>query len=394
MGRRLLFDDTLTRPYEWGPDELIKMALAYRIVQNLMKQSTGNLGRCIDSCSGMRIAHKRGGCVCINPKGRQVMYGIEKILVPIDFSDPSKKALSYGLSLAVELNATLLLAHVVAQSVPLAYAYPGETQEMTKDQHGEVKAKLRELVHDDYCETLNSRFIVKVGNVEDELLAIATEEKVDLVVMGTHGRRRFERWLMGSVTEHFVRKASVPVMTVSNLDDEHQIEEPGPIPLRRLLYATGLDGTPDRPDKGMAMALMLAREFSAELTVLHVMPQLEDAYGYEYVPLDLEGDTAKMRSRLIERLETALPKPALNDPHVSTELAEGVPYERILELAEERKIDIIILNTHGKSGLERALLGSTAERVVRGAHVPVLSVPPVAESEDHRKGAKTERKTA
>jgi nucleotide-binding universal stress UspA family protein len=89
-----------------------------------------------------------------------------------------------------------------------------------------------------------------------------------------------------------------------------------------------------------------------------------------------------MRSRLIERLETALPKPALNDPHVSTELAEGVPYERILELAEERKIDIIILNTHGKSGLERALLGSTAERVVRGAHVPVFSVPPVAESED------------
>jgi hypothetical protein len=55
----LLFDDTLIRPYEWGPDELIKMALAYRIVQNLMKQSTGNLGRCIDSCSGMRIAHKK-----------------------------------------------------------------------------------------------------------------------------------------------------------------------------------------------------------------------------------------------------------------------------------------------------------------------------------------------
>ena len=307
------------------------------------------------------------------------MYGIEKILVPIDFSDPSKKALSYGLSLAVELNANLLLAHVVAYSVPLAYAYPGETHEMTKNQHDEAKAKLRELVHSDYRESLNSRFIVKAGNVEDELLAIAAEENVDLIVMGTHGRRRFERWLVGSVTEHFVRRASVPVLTVSHLDSDHQIEEPQPIPLRKLLYATGLEEAPPRPDRAMDMALTLAQEFSAELTVMHVMPDLWDAYGAEYVPLDVEGDAVKMRNGLTERLEAAVPKHALNDPRIRTELAEGVPYERILTRAEEENVDMIILNTHGKSGLARALLGSTAERVIRGAHIPVLSVPPVAE---------------
>ena len=205
------------------------------------------------------------------------MYGIEKILVPIDFSDPSKKALSYGLSLAVELHGTLLLAHVVSSSVALAYAYPAETHQITKNSHDEAKAKLREWVHADYRESLNSRFIVKTGNVEDELLGIAAEENVDLIVMGTHGRRTFERWLLGSVTEHFVRKASVPVLTVSQLDGEHQIHEPQPIPLRRLLYTTGLEATPGQPDRGpdraMDMALTLAREFSAELVVMHVMPE-------------------------------------------------------------------------------------------------------------------------
>ena len=304
------------------------------------------------------------------------MYGIEKILVPIDFSDPSKKALSYGLSLAVELNATLVLAHVVAYAVPLSYAYPVETNLMTKGQRDEIETQLRELVHSDFRESLNSRFIVKEGNVEDTLLEIVSEEDVDLVVMGTHGRRRFERWVMGSVTEHFVRRASVPVLSVSHLDSEHQIAEPQPIPLRRLLYATGLDETTGQPDRAMGMALKLAQEFSAELVVMHVMADLELAYGSEYVPLDLEADKARVRSRLNDRLENELPGHALNDPRVSTELAEGVPYEQILARAEEEKIDMIILNTHGKSGFERALLGSTAERVIRGAHIPVLSVPP------------------
>lgn len=84
------------------------------------------------------------------------MNGIKKILVPADFFEPSKKALGYELSLAVELDANLLLAPVVAYSTPLSHAYPTETHAMTKSRHDEAKAKLRELVHDDYRESLNS----------------------------------------------------------------------------------------------------------------------------------------------------------------------------------------------------------------------------------------------
>ena len=301
------------------------------------------------------------------------MLALRKILVPVDFSDPSKKAISYGLSLALELNATLSLAHIVPYSVPSAYAYPVETHGMTKTEMDQIKTRLRQLVEEEYREAVRSEVIVRAGNIEDELLGIINEETTDLVVMGTHGRRRFERWLLGSVTEHILRKALVPMLTVSHLDSDHEIGEPRPIPLRKLLYATDLL---DTSQSAMEMALDLTRKFSAELVVLHVMPELQWAYGPESIPLDIEADRDKVRRGLLERLETAVPEPARNDPRIRTELVEGVPYEEILRLADQEKADIIVLNTQSKSGLERALLGSTAERIVRGAHVPVLSVPP------------------
>ena len=307
------------------------------------------------------------------------MLGIQRILVPIDFTDASMKALSYGLSLAIELRADLILAHVVTYSPQFAYAFPDELQERMKGEIDQAGQRLRELVHADYRESLNTRVIVKAGNVRDELIGMVSGEKADFIVMGTHGRRRFERWFLGSVTEHVLRRVTVPIMTVSHLDSEHEIEEPKPIPLRRLLYATDLSSS---PDTAMDMALELTQEFSAELRVMHVLPKIEWAYGAEYVPIDVEAQTDRLRSGAVERLEAALPEPSREDPRVQTELAEGVPYEVILAAADEGKVDIIILNTQSKSALGRALLGSTAERVVRGAHVPVISVPPRRSSSD------------
>ena len=106
------------------------------------------------------------------------------------------------------------------------------------------------------------------------------------------------------------------------------------------------------------------------------MPELQWAYGTENVLLNIEVNTDKVREGLLGRLETALPDRVRHDPRIRTDLVEGVPYEQILRLADEENADLIILNTESKSGLERALLGSTAERIVRGAKVPVLWVPP------------------
>jgi nucleotide-binding universal stress UspA family protein len=304
---------------------------------------------------------------------KEVMLPIRKVLVPIDFSEPSKEAFQYGLSLAIELKAELVLGHVIPFAPAREYAYPVEGRHVTEAEIDQVRSKLESWVDAESRQFLEPRVVVKAGDVKDGVLALVSEEAPDLVVMGTHGRRRFERWFLGSVTEYILRKAVRPILTVSHLDSEHALEKPQPIPLRKLLYATDLSEVADR---ALEFALVLAHEFSAQLIVLHALPDLGWAYGMEYVPLDLTKEKTEAREAVFHRLVSSVPESARRDPRVRIELQEGRPAETILRFADGEDVDMIVLNTQSRSGLDRALLGSTAERVVRGAHVPVLSVPP------------------
>src|SRR5262245_14904034 len=126
------------------------------------------------------------------------MIHVKKILVPVDFSEASKKAVNYGLSLALEFEARLVLAHIVAYDT-LAYLT--------------AKARLLELIPPNYRERLDFEIIVKGGEVRQELLGIVDEKEIDLVVMGSRGRAYFERLLLGSVIERMLRKLQVPILT-------------------------------------------------------------------------------------------------------------------------------------------------------------------------------------
>ena len=298
------------------------------------------------------------------------MLAIKRVLVPVDFSEASEKAVRYGLSLAVELSASLVLEHIVPSPAALTYAFPMETRAPTPEQMSEMRARLETLIDIDYRRSIPTECIVKVGDVADEL--IAATASADLTVMGTHGRRRFKRWILGSVTESLLRRIHIPILTVAHLDPEHEMKSVGPVPLRKLLYATDLS-----PAAGDATGSVIAfaAEFSAELIILHVMPEPGWSYGVEVVPLDIETRTSEFRKGLIRRLETSVPEPARSDPRVRTELVAGVPHETILRVADQERADMIVLNLQSKAGLERALLGSTAERVVRSSHLPVLSIP-------------------
>jgi len=307
------------------------------------------------------------------------MLGIVRILVPVDFSEPSAKALRYGLSLAVESNASVVLAHVVPFAPPVPYAHPFENRKLTDSERDSLTEELAGLVDPDIRGSVETEIVVASGDIQDDLLDIAAEKDVDLIVMGTHGRRRFERWLLGSVTEGILRRSPVPVLTVSRLDAEHAIEKPKPIPLERILCATDLGGgAVDEINR----AAEWGREFSADVVILHAVAPVRWAYGAENVNVGFDEEA--IREGVTRRFRETIPDSVEHDPRVRTELRDGVPYEVILQVAEEEKSDLIILNTSSRPGLDRALLGSTAERVVRGAHVPVLSFPPSGSGEDVR----------
>jgi nucleotide-binding universal stress UspA family protein len=297
---------------------------------------------------------------------------IEKILVPCDFSPASKKALAYGLSMALEAQAALVLVHILPFSSMLAYAYPLEGDRVTRDKLDEIGGRLADLVGEEHRKSVDLRVVSKAGNVHDELLGLIDDERPDLVVMGTHGRRRFQRWVLGSVTEFVLRRTTAPLLTVSRLDSEHELDRSEPVTLDRLLYATDLSAS-DRDATETALAI--AADLSSDLMILHVMHNLGWGHGSEFIPFDVEARTVRARDTAFKRLLDSVPEAARSDPRIRIELREGIPYETILEVADTEKVDMILLNTRSRSGLDRALLGSTAERVVRGAHVPVLCLP-------------------
>jgi len=285
------------------------------------------------------------------------MIRIKEILVPIDFSDVSTKAVNYGLSLALEFESKLILAHIVP---------------FDSGAYDKAKNDLLALIPEDYRERINFEIIVKAGDVHKELMAIVEETHAGLVVMGTRGRSYFERMLLGSVTERMLRKLHVPVLTVSHLDPEKEIHAPGPVPLQRILYATDLS---DASKEGLEFAIRLGRGLDASLMVVHVVQSADAAFHGLETAAVLPEYSQEVHDQARETLSQMVALVSDGSVPISTVLADGVPYEMIDKLAVEHKADLIIINLKNKGLLERAVLGTTAERVIRTATVPVLSLP-------------------
>lgn len=299
------------------------------------------------------------------------MIQFKKILVPVDFSEPSKRALRYAQTLAHQFKAQLILAHIVPESAALTYAFPPEAFVIEKEQRDKAVHEIQILVSADEAAKLRVNTIVKIGRIEEELLGIIKDESIDLVVIGTHGRRHLGRWFIGSVAEHMLRRVPVPILTVSRIQREKDAAEPDLVSLKRILYACDLS---DSSSVGMKYAVELARQSGAQLTVLHVVEYLNLLYeAAAYVDAERVQRLQEMR----ERLDEFVASEQTQGIHVETLVTDGKPYEKILAVAEERGMDLIVLNLHSIGVLERAFLGSTAERVVRLAPIPVLSAPVV-----------------
>src|SRR5215831_7488479 len=284
------------------------------------------------------------------------MIHVKKIMVPVDFSEPSKKAVNYGLSLASEFQARLVLAHITPFD-PVSYT--------------KAKAQLLGLIPPDYRDRLDFEIIVKAGDIRAELLAMVEEGEIDFVVMGSRGRSYFERVLLGSVTERLLRKLHVPILTVSHLNPEKEIHEPGTVPLRRIVYATDLT---EGSEVGLEFSVRLARGLDAHLTVVHAV-HADDVAFYGLETAFLPDYASEARAQAAERMSRMVSLVSDGGVPISTVLADGVPYEAINNVAEKDNADLIVINLQGKGRLERALLGTTAERVIRTATVPVLSLP-------------------
>lgn len=299
------------------------------------------------------------------------MQSIRKILVPTDFIRGSRQAIHCAILLARQFDASLTVAHVVEYPTTMSYVLPLATFVLEKHHTERIESKLAELIPAEVRDSLDYRFVVKAGVVSDELLTIVRQDEMDLVVMGTHGREHLSRWLLGSVAERLLRQLPIPVMTIAHRG-EAEPELTASVKFRRILYATDLS---EASGAGLAFAYDMARSLDAELKIVHVVSPLRWDYPIHFFPFDVTKERTTLRQELAERLEQSIPDAMKQDPSVSWCLEDGIPWKVILERADTEDSDLIVVSLQGRGKVERALIGATAERVLRGSHRPVLSIP-------------------
>jgi nucleotide-binding universal stress UspA family protein len=141
---------------------------------------------------------------------------LKRILVPLDFSDPSLRALTYAKTIAKPFTASLDLLHVV----PNPYIgdpsglYTPLPQMFLDEIERDAQTRLEDVLPPDERKAFGVRSIVKVGDPLFEIVEYARVERINLIVMGTHGRTGFRHLFLGSVAERVVRTAPCPVLTV------------------------------------------------------------------------------------------------------------------------------------------------------------------------------------
>jgi universal stress protein A len=145
---------------------------------------------------------------------------LRKILVPTDFSESARRALDYGLSFARDYKAELILLHVV-EAVPVGYAsdlFPVPVAEMYQEVSAFARSELAKLAAEASAQGVTARERVLQGKPSAEIVRLAAEEAVDLIVLGTHGKDLLDQAIFGSTTERVVRKAPCPVLTCRALE--------------------------------------------------------------------------------------------------------------------------------------------------------------------------------
>jgi len=206
---------------------------------------------------------------------------------------------------------------------------------------------------------------VESASPAERIVTYAEDQDIDLVVMGTHGRRGLDRMLFGSVTEEVVRQGPCPVLTVRTDADV----EPSKA-VRRVLAPVDFSAA---SDAAIQHAKEIAQTYGAEIDLLHVVeePFYPPAYGPDMMTFPTQD--------VVERVEKQLAETAREEigyEHVMVSAATGSPSNEILNYVDENEVDLVVMATHGRTGLDHVLLGSVAERVLRQSPTPVFVVKP------------------
>ena len=282
------------------------------------------------------------------------MPNYKHLLLAIDIYEDSDVLFTEALRLQAFYQAKLSIVHVTPRlisSMPYAHDFQDAVASQAHKRIGEFKEKYSLQKDDIYLEE---------GNPKSEVVALAQKINADLIICGSHGKHGIELAL-GSTANGILHLATCDVLTL-RLNDEGQ--HLASVPYKNIVVATDLqnDNT-----KVLHAAKALAAQYQAQLHVIHVVGDVASLGYYPAIEIDLQGAAEK-------RLTEILAQAQLNVPADHVHVKIGFPKQEIIELARKVQAELIIIGSHGRSGLGAALLGSTANSVLHGAKSDVLVV--------------------
>jgi len=307
----------------------------------------------------------------------------QRMLVPLDGSELAEVVFTYAKELAGRLDLEVILLYVCSpvlrEFVPMHRAYIERAAETVKRQAREVQQRTGIQPGGKPVEV---RGELVVGHSAEEILRYAEENAIDLILMATHGRSGVRRWAMGNVADKVLRTSKIPIWLVrAGITEETPYDQ---WPSKTILVP--LDGS-ELAESVLPHVEALAKQRSAEpldVILLRVCepPATPFYYAPELsgVPLDwgeyMDQAVAKgkeMAKEYLAGIEKRLKKSKIS---ARSEVLVGKAADEIVDYASKHPFNVIVMATHGRSGVRRWVYGSVAQNILLGVSSPILLVRP------------------
>lgn len=292
----------------------------------------------------------------------------QKMLVPLDGSSLSEVVFPYAKDLAGRLGLDIILFHVhsskESETMPLHQAYIEQKAQVMKRQLRDWQKKIGVGLEGRKSEV---RGELTTGYPPEEIIGCAEENNVDLILMATHGRSGIRRWVLGSVADKVLCVSNIPVWLIRASTEESVAYDKWP--QRTLLVP--LDGSV-LAEKVLPHVEVLAKQPGAPPVdvVLFRAAELPTTSGHYFRNIPEKREEIE---QYLANIETRLRNSGLR---VKSQVSSGEPAEQIVSYGRENPFSIIVMSTHGHSGMSRWFYGSVATRVLEHASNPIFLVRP------------------
>lgn len=306
----------------------------------------------------------------------QASIGVKNILVPLDFSRASMQALDYATAVAEQFKAQVHLMHVQMPDEACALPAAGHLMRECAESATFLHEKLAGIETEQVPQFWPENCHIRTGRTYEEICDLARELNIDLIVLASRGNTGFKRLVLGSTAERVVRFSPCPVLVVRQRRRKENVDlglvaSGKKFRIRKILAPIDFSQC---SMAGAVYAAFLSKNFDAKLRLFHSVqtapPIVVDRTGANFSGRDgLSLKNARLEMEAFSKLDF------LRDVKCAVDVRTGYPIDEICGETKEPDVDLVVISTHGRSGLNRLLLGSVAEHVVRYAECAVLVVP-------------------